>query len=302
MNVLVLGQTGQIARSLQARMPDATYFGRSQLDLEALDVVQAVVRDARPDFIVNAAAYTAVDAAEDDRQRAWRVNAQAVGEIAEAAARLGVPLMHISTDYVFSGETTRPYREDDPTGPVNEYGASKLQGEQEVAGRAGECWWVMRTSAVFSPFGSNFVKTMLRLANERRLLTVVNDQISRPSYAGDIAEAIVRVVDRYRQNQVVPSGIYHCASVGAASWFELAQAVLERSAEHGLIAETPELQPIATTDFPTRASRPRYSVLDTTRLEQALGWEAPHWRVGLESMLGSMRPSPDAIADSDCRA
>jgi dTDP-4-dehydrorhamnose reductase len=291
MKVLVLGRHGQVARALQQRLPQALYFGRAQLDLEQIGNIQATIRDAQPDFIVNAAAYTAVDAAESEQEqpRAWRINAEAVGEIAAAAADLRAPLLHISTDYVFAGDATRPYREADPVAPVNAYGASKLQGERELTSRPGDRWWILRTSAVFSEFGHNFVKTMLRLAGERDQLSIVDDQRTRPSYAGHIADAIVRMVERDGRGQPVPSGIYHCTSSGEATWFALAKTAIELGRELGLIAKMPELKAITTAEYPTAAARPRHSVLDTEKLTQELGWGAPHWREGLESALQSMR-------------
>jgi dTDP-4-dehydrorhamnose reductase len=290
MNVLVLGENGQLARSLQERMPDATYLGRTSLDLEDLGAIQPRIVDEHPDFIVNAAAYTAVDAAETDRERAWRLNADAAGEIAAVALRLRIPLLHVSTDYVFGGDRTNPYREDDPVAPLNVYGSSKLHGERAVATRAGPEWWIFRTSSVFSAHGHNFVKTMLRLAREGKSLRVVVDQVSRPTYAGHVADVVVQTISKYRTHEPLPSGIYHCASTGAASWFQLAQVTLVRATELGLLSELPEIKPIAASEYPTAAARPRYSVLDTSRLENALDWQIPRWQEGVEATLHELAP------------
>jgi dTDP-4-dehydrorhamnose reductase len=289
MSVLVLGRHGQLAQCLRQRLTNARFLGREDLDLEMLAGIGPAIRDAQPAFIVIAAAYTAVDAAEDDRDTAWRVNADAVEEIGRAAAALDVPVLHVSSDYVFAGDADRPYREGDPTSPVNAYGASKLDGERALAASGARHWWVFRTSSVFSEFGANFVKTMLRLAGEGRALRVVSDQVSRPTYAGHVADAIVRTITRFDRGEPLPAGIYHCASAGASSWFELARTTFERAVERGLLDAMPSLDPIGTADYPTRAKRPRYSVLDTGRLEEALGWSLPPWRDGLDDVLGVLQ-------------
>lgn len=288
MKIVVLGKHGQVASCLRQRLPNATCLDRSDLDLEQLDAIKPKLLARRPDFIVNAAAYTAVDKAEDEVERAWRVNAHAVREIAAVARELQVPLIHISTDYVFPGTSERPYREDDPTDPVNQYGASKLQGEWEVRRGAGKRWWILRTSWVFSEFGHNFVKTMLRLARERDQLQVVGDQFGRPTYAGDMADAIVRIIEAEASPQPLPSGVYHCASEGAVSWFEFAQAIFATAWAQRLIEAEPRLQRITTAEYPTPASRPTQSTLDTTLLEQRLGWPLAHWETGLESTLRAL--------------
>jgi dTDP-4-dehydrorhamnose reductase len=289
MNVLVLGENGQLACCLKQRLPGARFFGRARLDLEDCAAIRPALLAERPDVIVNAAAYTAVDAAEDDRERAWRINAEAVGEIAAAAAELGVPVLHVSTDYVFAGDTTQSYREDSPVAPVNAYGASKLDGERALAECAGPAWWILRTSSVFSEFGHNFVKTMLRLAGTGQPLRVVADQVSRPTYAGDVADVVVCVLRSFADGNGPVSGIYHCASTGAASWYELAQTSVVRAADLGLLDAIPALEPIPSRDYPTRAARPAHSVLDTARIEAALDWRLPHWREGLDTTLIALR-------------
>ena len=285
MKVLVLGKNGQVACSLRQRLPDAQYLGRAELDLEQVEQIRPRIMEARPDFIVNAAAFTAVDLAEDEVERAWQVNAHAVREVAEGACALGVPVLHLSTDYVFSGKGERPYLESDPVEPVNQYGASKLAGEQALAESAGESYWILRTSWVFSEFGGNFVKTMLKLAQTRDHLSVVHDQRGRPSYAGDLADVICLIIARHRAGDSLPAGLYHCASAGVVSWYEFAAAVFEDAVARGLVAAQPMLTPIPSQDYPTRAERPMNSVLDTRRLEQALSWQPPDWRRGLRAML-----------------
>lgn len=289
MRVVVLGKQGQLARSLQRCWPDACYLGTMDLDLAAPAQIQPRLRALAPDVIVNAAAYTAVDQAEDDAEAAFAINAQAVAALAGAAQSLHVPLLHVSTDYVFDGRCEgRGYREDDATGPLGVYGQSKLAGEQALAEAELGDWWVLRTSWVFSEFGQNFVKTMLRLGGERSELSVVDDQRGKPTYAGNIARTIVAVVDRWRTGKPIEAGIYHCACAGEVSWYEFARAIFDTAVERGLLEQAPALHPIGTDGFPTRAERPRNSVLDTSKLEAALERPLPHWQNGLEQVLEAL--------------
>lgn len=285
MGGLVIGSNGQVGRCLQ-RILEARYVDRGELDLRDFSRIHEVIAGTSPSFIVNVAAYTAVDAAESDKGAAEVVNGLAVGEIAKAAKQLDIPLVHLSTDYVYSGDSNRPYLESDPTQPINEYGRSKLYGELELAAVDPGKWWILRTSWVFSEFGGNFVKSILRLSNERESLQIVSDQVGRPTYAGHIADVVRAVVEgRYS----LPNGTYHCASAGATSWFDFARAIVGSGHELGLISNTPQLVPIPSREYRTIAPRPAYSVLDTQKLERATGWVPPTWQEGLERTLLALR-------------
>ncbi len=288
MSVLVLGSSGQVAQCLRDRLPDARYLGRAELDLEHVEAVQERILAEQPSFIINAAAFTAVDQAEQEVERAWRINAHAVKAVAAAARTLAVPLLHLSTDYVFSGSTFRAYREADTPDPLGQYGASKLQGEREVLSGTDGVHYVLRTSWVFSEHGSNFVKTMLALAGTQTRLHVVADQYGRPTYAGDVADVIAAIVARWRARDPLAPGCYHCASRGVTSWYQLALAVFEEAGRCGLLQRVPVVEPIAAEDYPTRARRPMRTILDTRRLESEMAWDARPWREGLATTLRAL--------------
>ncbi|MCC5888553.1 MAG: dTDP-4-dehydrorhamnose reductase [Gammaproteobacteria bacterium] len=299
MSVVVLGRNGQVARSLRERLPDALFLGREQLDLEDLEGIEDRIVAERPSFIINAAAYTAVDKAEEDVERAWRVNAHAVKAVAAAARSLAVPLLHLSTDYVFSGKGFAPYGEADPPEPLSQYGGSKLAGEREVLAGSGACHYVLRTSWVFSEFGSNFVRTMLELGATRDSLRIVADQYGRPTYAGDVADVVAAMLARWQAGHPLESGCYHFASEGVTSWYQFALAIFEDAGNLGLIERLPLVEPIATADYPTPAPRPLRSVLDTRRLESALSWQPRPWREGLGTALNALVATPRSPGHSD---
>ncbi|MGH8166077.1 MAG: dTDP-4-dehydrorhamnose reductase, partial [Woeseiaceae bacterium] len=256
----MLGCRGQVARHLREVLEGARFWGRREANLEDSARVEVAVRRAAPTAIINAAAYTAVDKAEDEPALAWRVNAEGAAAVARAAAALDVPLVHISTDYVFDGDSARPYRENDPTCPINVYGRTKLAGELAVASICPR-HWILRTSWIFSEFDGNFVTTMLRLANERRSLRVVADQRGRPTYAGDLARVIAALVTG-QPLQPVPWGIHHVSGGEAASWHEFAEQVVARGHDAGLVKQRPAVDAIANADYPTRARRPMNSILE----------------------------------------
>lgn len=287
MSVLVLGSCGQLAQHLQEVLPDARYWGRRERSLEDPKEVEAAIMDAEPSVIVNAAAYTAVDRAEDEPALAWRVNAEGAASVARAAATLDIPLIHVSTDYVFDGESDRPYRETDATRPINVYGRTKLAGELAVASICPK-HWILRTSWVFSELEGNFVTTMLRLANERRKLYVVADQCGRPTYVGDLARAIsALVIDQVWQT--VPWGKHHLSGGEATNWYKFAERVISAGYARGLVKERPHVAAIATSEYPTRARRPMNSVLEPSHfLTQVLDVQ-PDWRIGLEEVVRRLR-------------
>ncbi|WP_373945618.1 dTDP-4-dehydrorhamnose reductase [Paracoccus marcusii] len=280
--LLVFGCTGQVARELAALAPDATFLGRDRANLTAPAACAALIRAARPRAVINAAAYTAVDRAETDPDTARLVNADAPAAMGRACADLGIPFLHISTDYVFDGSGDQPRAEDAPTAPLGVYGATKLTGEQGVAA-AGGAWAVMRTSWVFSAHGANFVKTMLRLGTERDRLTVVADQIGGPTPAADIAAACLRMIRVMRDRPDTTGGIYHFAGTPDASWADFARQIM---AQAGLAAQVAD---IPSSDYPTPAARPLNSRLDCGRIARDFGIARPDWRAGLTRVLNQLK-------------
>ncbi|WP_454258680.1 dTDP-4-dehydrorhamnose reductase [Pseudoxanthomonas mexicana] len=295
MTVLLFGGNGQVGhelrRSLRA-LGDVVVTTRSgQLpegarcevaDFDCPDSLAALVQRVAPAIVVNAAAYTAVDKAEDDVDAAFRTNAEAPGVLARACALRDIPFVHYSTDYVFDGQGSRPYREDDPTAPLGVYGASKLAGEDAVRSVGGR-HLILRTAWVYGRHGHNFMKTMLRLGAERDELRVVADQVGTPTPAALIADVTTELLGL----RDAPSGTFHLTPRGETSWHGFAEAILEEALARGLIPRAPKVIPIATSDYPTRARRPGYSRLDIGRLEQVLGRALPEWRTGLRQVLGS---------------
>ncbi len=289
MRIAVAGMTGQLAMALAERGAKAgvevVRLGRPELDLTRDETILPALQGVSPDVVINAAAYTAVDLAESEARAAFAVNAEGAGRIASAAARLGAPLLHVSTDYVFRGDLGRPYREDDATGPTGIYGASKLAGEQAVLAEGGS---VFRTAWVYSPFGRNFVKTMAGLAASRDEVRVVADQIGSPTSALDIADALIAAA---RRQVAAPAdqalrGVFHLAGVEAASWCALAQGVFDALAAMGRPAC--RAIPIPTSDYPTPARRPADSRLDGARLKSVYGLEPPSWRASLPGVVARL--------------
>jgi len=307
MNILVLGAGGQLGRQLCTALAGlgeitaATRDGRpvdgasdacpATVDLAAPDSVVDLLERVRPDIIANAAAYTAVDAAESDEATAWAINAQAVGDVAAWAARHGALVVHYSTDYVFDGNAREPYPEDAPTGPAGAYGRSKLEGEALLAS-SGAHYLLFRTAWVYAPWGKNFLLTMLRLAGERDELRVVADQIGAPTSVALIAQATRVAIAAWlaalpRERQVL-EGTYHVVASGQTSWHGFAQAIVDAAASAGLLARRPVVVPITTSDFPTPARRPAYSVLDNRRFQHAFGFPLPDWTSGLTQMIDKL--------------
>lgn len=275
--ILAFGRTGQVGGYLAA-MPGVVALGRDAADLSDPDACAAAIRAHAPAAVINAAAWTAVDAAEGDARGAHLANAAAPGAMAQAAARLGVPFVHISTDYVFDGSGDRPWRPDDTPAPRNVYGASKLAGERAVAA-AGGVHAILRTSWVVAPRGRNFLTTMLRLGAERDRLTVVADQIGAPTPAGDLAAACVHVA-RALIDRPDLSGIYHYAGTPDTSWAGFARAIMQAA---GLACEVAD---IATADWSTPAARPLNSRLDCSGFTAAFGVARPDWHALLHDLTG----------------
>ena len=285
--MLVIGRHGQLAQSLAERGgSDVSLLGRPELDLAIPGSASAAIRAARPDLIVNAAAFTAVDLAEADETQAARINADAAGEIAIAARDLGVPLIHISTDYVFDGTATVPLPETAQTAPINAYGRSKLAGEIAVRAEA-EDHIILRTSWLVSPFESNFVRTMVDLGQRRETLSVVADQHGNPTSALDLADAILAIAAQLQAGDRTGLGqIYHVAGTGIANWFDVAVAVQDELARLGRKSAT--VTPIATADWPTPAQRPAYSALDCSKFARDFGVAMPDWRASLPPIVARL--------------
>jgi dTDP-4-dehydrorhamnose reductase len=284
MRVLVLGG-GQIAKAVGAAAPAGHEVAiRTHADLDIVDpsALARALAEVGADWIVNAAAYTAVDLAEDDAARAIAVNDTAVASIAGVAAREGSRLLHLSTDFVFDGKSTRAYLPDDQTNPLSVYGSSKLGGERHVV--AGGAGIVLRTSWVYAASGKNFVLTMLRLMREKDQISVVSDQIGAPTWAASAAAAIWGLIDV----EAAP-GIYHWTDLGVASWYDFAVAIQDEALARGLLSRAVPILPIRSSEYPTRAQRPAFSVLDNAATRSLLNAPARHWRHNLRMMLDELR-------------
>lgn len=273
---LIFGKTGQVARELRALAPDAVFLGRDQADLLDPAACAAAIRDHAPGFVINAAAWTAVDKAETDEDTATIINGDAPAAMARACADLGIPFVHISTDYVFDGTGSAAFAPDHPTAPLGAYGRSKLKGEEGVR-RAGGTYVIMRTSWVFSAHGTNFLKTMLRLGAERARLTVVSDQIGGPTPASAIASACLTIATQL-QRDPAKSGTYHFAGTPDVSWSEFARAIM---AEAGFACEIEDIRSAA---YPTPAKRPENSRMNCDSLA-IFGIDRPDWRTAVTQTL-----------------
>jgi dTDP-4-dehydrorhamnose reductase len=290
--LLVTGRDGQLARGVletAGANVQVVAIGRPELDLaDEKSVIAAVARE-RPDIVVNAAAYTAVDKAETEPAVAYAVNTLGAQHVAKACAAHALPIIHISTDYVFDGTKPGPYLEGDPTAPINVYGRTKLEGEQRVA-KACERHLILRTAWVHSPWGVNFVKTMLRLAAARPNIGVVDDQMGSPTYAPHLAAIVLAIAARVSADPAgVRWGVYHAVSGGETTWFGFAREVFRHAAEQGL--PVAELSAIATAAYPTPARRPANSRLNCDRLRLSLGLELPDWRVGVHDCVARISRS-----------
>lgn len=285
MKILLTGGTGQVGVEFLRRAEGLNVWApaRASFDLAQPASLAAALDAETPDLIVNAAAYTAVDRAEDEPSVARAVNATAVEALAVWASRRDVPLVHLSTDYVFDGRTGRRMREDDPPAPAGIYARTKLEGE--TAARSVPRHIVLRTSWVFSSHGTNFVRTMLRLAAERDRLRVVDDQHGGPTWAGDVASALIAIVVRIASGDSPPWGIYHFTGQPHTTWCGFAREIVLQAHARGLLSRAVPVDAITTAEFPTRAPRPADSRLDTTRVQQALGLPAPDWHAGLARAL-----------------
>ena len=281
--VLVTGKNGQLGNELQVLSASYPQFDFLFNDLPELDItdqasLSAFFSEHKPSFCINAGAYTAVDKAETDKEVALKVNAEAVGSLAALCAEHGAGFVHVSTDYVFSGNGTSPYREDDPTDPVNYYGFSKLKGE-ELALQNNPGTVIIRTSWVYSFFGNNFVKTMRRLMLERDTLNVVNDQVGSPTYAADLASVIMQVVDQLNNGKTNAAGIYHFSNEGIISWYDFAIAIRDLSSLACIV------HPVPSTSYLTPAKRPSYSGMSKEKIQNTFSIVVPDWKSSLEKCI-----------------
>ena len=286
MKILILGSQGQLGRCLYDQFSqtdyELIYHSRADTDIADLTETSENLIALNPDIVVNATAYTAVDLAETHESLAYQVNHFAVDNLAKQCEKIGSFLIHVSTDYVFDGTASRPYKEEDKTNPKSVYGASKLAGE--IAIQRTDCrFLIIRTSWVFSEYGNNFFKTMLRLGAERETLSIVGDQIGCPTYAQDIASLIVDLIPRIEKGSV-ESGVYHFCGDTACSWYQFAKEIFAQADQLGY--RTPkQVQSIATKDYPTPAKRPGYSVFDCTKIENTFNISRSNWRFGIDRVL-----------------
>ncbi len=290
MRILLTGANGQVGRCIRDRAGPHSLCSltREQLDIADLQQVRSTLIEYRPEVVVNAAAYTAVDKAEQEADKAYAVNAEGPENLARICAELQMPLIHLSTDYVFDGQATIPYAEDAVTNPIGVYGSSKLAGEQAIRACLDQ-HLIIRTAWVFSEYGNNFVKTMLRIGREREQLSIVEDQVGCPTYAGHIAAMILRLAERSAGSQFAHWGTYHFCGDQAVSWFQFARAIFQVATEESLLADSPELKAVTTTEYPTPAARPAYSVLDNHRLMDVLGANVERsWMQGLSQVLARL--------------
>mgnify|MGYP003499310813 CR=1 FL=1 len=285
MRILISGQHGQVSRELQRRLGgigELIVPGRDQLDLALPDQIRQQVQHVRPDLIINAAAYTAVDLAESEPETAFAVNAVAPGIFAEEALMLGIPLIHYSTDYVFDGMKAGLYNESDMPNPLGVYGRSKLAGEQAITDVQGQ-HLILRTSWIYSTHGRNFLLTMQRLLQENPEVRVVADQFGAPTWAGTIANSTLSLIKRWQSGDVAAWGTYHLTAQGQTSWFGFAQAIVEALRQQG--KPCAKLLPILSSDYPTPATRPLNSCLDCSRLQIDWGVRQPDWQTALRECL-----------------
>lgn len=288
--ILLIGKDGQLGQELQpflTAMGSLVAVGRDTLDLSQPQIIEQIIEDIQPEWVINAAAYTAVDKAESEPELAMKINGIAPGILAKACQQLDAKLIHISTDYVFDGTQSHPYIETDSTHPLGVYGQSKLAGEIAIQETQAK-FAIIRTAWVYGVGGTgNFVKTMLRLGKEREEIRVVSDQVGSPTWTGDLAQSIVQLMPLLNSETY---GIYHCTNSGVTSWYDFAIAIFEEAKLLGFPLKIERVIPITTPEYPTPASRPAYSVLSGKKLANLLETHTPQWRQGLRKMLQQLNP------------
>ena len=289
MKVLITGANGQLGWELQRTVPDgveALALDRSALDISDREQVNQLIASERPDWVINTAAYTAVDKAEEEVEPAYAINRDGAANLAQACSHNGCRMVQLSTDYIFDGSQSTPYLTNSKPAPLSVYGASKLAGEELVLMALPEASAIVRTSWVYSSHGNNFVKTMLHLMAEREALSVIEDQIGTPTWANGLARVIWQIVD------TETTGILHWSDAGVASWYDFAHAIYEEATQSGLLSNKCEIRPIATAQYAARAKRPHYSVLDKSEAISRLEMAPRDWREALRDMLKEFRTDP----------
>lgn len=290
--ILVTGANGQLGKELKELTPsfsqfDFIFLSREDLPIHNFELVRNSFKAYHPQYLINCAAYTAVDRAEQEKDKAFQVNGEAAGVLAAVCKEHQTKFIHISTDYIFDGKATTPYKEEFAPHPANAYGASKLEGEKQVL-QLNPHSIIIRTSWVYSEFGKNFVKTMMKLLCEKEELNVVNDQVGSPTYAADLAEAIIQIINHLQVHDsplTTHSGIYHFSNKGVISWYDFAVAIKE------MIGSNCKLNPIHTSQYPTPAKRPMYSVLDNTKIQQTFGIQQKDWKESLAVCVQRIKES-----------
>lgn len=286
MKVLITGCNGQVGHCLTERLTkqaEVLALDYEGLDITDRDAVLNTVVEFQPNYIINAAAHTAVDRAEQEVELSYAINRDGPRYLAQAAKECGAVMLHISTDYVFDGEGDKPYQESDTTGPQGIYGQSKLAGEKAVAEHSPE-YLILRTAWVFGEHGNNFVKTMLRLAESRDELSIVGDQFGGPTYAGDIADALISMVQHLEQGKQAKWGVYHFSGMPYASWFDFANAIFQAAEQHDVLTKQPKLSAIPSSAYPTPAKRPANSRLDCSKIESQFGIKPSDWNAALNNI------------------
>jgi len=289
--IWLVGCKGMLGTELSCLLPKSGIdFVCTDREVDITGDVEALVQFARKNFIswiINCAAYTAVDKAEDDVENCRRLNTIGAANVAACAKKTYSRLIHISTDYVFDGKENRPYREDDAANPTGVYGQTKRDGELAVLENSSRYSYIIRTAWLYGKYGNNFVSTMLRLMNERKEITVVNDQCGNPTWAFDLASAIMALINAFDRGKVFPEGIYHYANEGSITWFDFASEIYRQGREMGLIKNDCEVKPCTSEEYPAKVKRPAYSVLDKSKIKAALGIEIPAWDKSLSEFLKS---------------
>lgn len=287
MNIVVIGKSGQLASEIAKRSDEHTNIiclGRLDIDLLSVDSISEKLKDLAANAVINASAYTAVDLAESEAEQAYLLNAEALGNLALACANIKIKLVHVSTDFVFDGKSSLPYSVKDTVNPISVYGASKAEGEKLILKYLPEQSCIIRTSWVYSTFGNNFVKTMIRLMAEKTELGIISDQIGSPTFSGGLAKICLHAALNDAH------GIHHYTDNGVASWYDFAVAIQELAIDKGLLNKVIPIKAISTKDYPTPAARPNYSVLDKSSLkEQFPNIELVHWRKQLSKMLDDLK-------------
>ncbi len=292
MKILITGAQGQVGKELVhiaiKREYNVIAAGRAELDITQKNNAEVYINNLQPDLVINAAAYTAVDKAEEEQDLAYAINRDGAENIAAACKKLNIPLFHISTDYVFDGSKLEPYSENDPVSPLGIYGISKWHGEEAIRQHLPH-HLILRVAWVFGAQGNNFVKTMLRLGKDRDELNVVSDQFGGPSPAKNIAQTLINLADQYQQQQILAWGTYHYCGSLKTSWYDFAREIFSQAVKMGMLNKKVKVNPITTAEYPTAAKRPVNSMLDCSKLKTTFGIEMPDWQNALKQVLTELK-------------